>query len=253
MMNTTQNMTQNTTQNAAVGLPPGQRRIARFPRFGVHLSRPAPEVPVDPVIEIRGAVTAPFDVSLASLVALPRRELVADFHCVTGWSATGLRWEGVSFETFYRNLIAPALPPDTVVTHIVFAGRDGYRSVALFEDAMADGVILAEHLDGRPLDGDHGAPVRLVSPAQYGYISTKHLCRIDVRTTAPNPRHVPIAAMLIKSHPRARVWEEERHALLPTWLVRPVYRALKVPFLYLCGRRKPQSLTTRQRLADRGS
>jgi len=224
-------------RNTAIGLPPGQRRIARFPRFGVHLSRPAPAVPVHPVIEIRGAVTEPFDVPLARLATLPRRELVADFHCVTGWSATDVRWEGVSFETFYRNVIAPALPTDAVVTHVVFGGLDGYRSVVLLEDALADGVIIAERLEGRPLDGDHGAPARLVSPAQYGYMSTKHLCRIDVRTAAPTPRGVPIAAMLIKSHPRARVWEEERHAFLPTWLVRPVYRALKVPFLYLCGRR----------------
>lgn len=253
MQNTTQNRTQNTTQNTAGELPPGQRRIARFPRFGTHLSRPAPVVPADPMIEIRGAVIEPFDVSLASLAELPRRDIVADFHCVTGWSTTNLRWEGVSFETFYRNVIAPALAPDAVVTHIVFGGLDGFRSVVLLEDALADGVMIAERLGGRPLDSDHGAPVRLVSPAQYGYISTKHLCRIDVRTAAPSSRRVPIAALLIKSHPRARVEKEERHAFLPTWLVRPVYRALKVPFLYLCGRASPQRDAPQRRLADRGS
>jgi len=233
-----------------VGLPPGQRRMTRFPRFGAHLSRPAPVVPVAPVIEVRGAVTEAFDVPLSRLAALPRSELVADFHCVTGWSATNLRWEGVAFEHFYRDVIAPALQPDAVVTHVVFGGLDGYRSVALLEDALADGVMIAERLDGRPLDGDHGAPVRLVSPAQYGYISTKHLCRIDVRTAAPGARRVPIVALLIKSHPRARVWEEERHAFLPTWLVRPVYRALKVPFLFLCGRRTPESRTASRQLVD---
>src|SRR3712207_7252707 len=47
--------------------------------------------------------------SLRDLSALPRRELTADFHCVAGWSATGLTWEGVAFETFYREVVEPVL------------------------------------------------------------------------------------------------------------------------------------------------
>ena len=134
-------------------------------------------------------------------------------------------------------MIAPALGPDTVVTHVVFRGLDGYRSVVTLEDALADGVLIADRLDGRPLDGDHGAPARLVSPAQYGYISTKHLCRIEVHTAEPASGRAPlISTLLFKRHPRARVWEEERHGDLPGWLVRPVYRALKAPFLHLCAR-----------------
>ena len=31
------------------------------------------------------------------------------------------------------------------------------------------------------------------------------------------------------SHPRARVWQEERHPYLPNWLVRPAYRILIAP------------------------
>ena len=63
------------------------------------------------------------------------------------------------------------------------------------EDAVAEDVLLvAERLDGRPLDSDHGAPVRLVSPNQYGFVSTKHLCRIDVRSADPGPafRRAPL-------------------------------------------------------------
>ena len=41
------------------------------------------------------------------------------------------------------------------------------------EDALADGVLIADRLDGRPLDGDHGVPARLVGPNQYGFVSTK--------------------------------------------------------------------------------
>ncbi len=131
-------------------LPPGQHLIDGFPRFGRHLSRPAPPVPSDPAIEIRGLVTEAFDVPLTSLATLPRRELTADFHCVAGWSATNLRWEGVAFETFYRTFIERALPPETPVTHVVFRGLDGYRSVVSIDDALDDDVLIAERLDGRP-------------------------------------------------------------------------------------------------------
>ena len=166
-------------------LPPGQREIDGFPRFGTHLGRPAPAVPADPTIEIGGAGVEPFAMPLARLATLPRRELTADFHCVAGWSATGLHWEGVAFQAFFREIIEPALHRDTAITHLTFGGLDGHRSVVAVEDALADDVLIAERLDGRPLDADHGAPARLVSPRQYGYISTKHLCRIELHSGEP--------------------------------------------------------------------
>ncbi len=217
-------------------LPPGQRLVAGFPRFGTHLARPAPAVPLDPVIEIRGAVPKPFAVPLAALATLPRRELTADFHCVAGWSAANLRWEGVAFETFYRMLIEPSAQPGRPVTHVVFAGLDGYRSVASIQDALSEDVLLAEHLDGRPLDGDHGAPARLVSPNQYGFISTKHLCRIELHTAEPTRVYASPALRLLAPHSRARVWKEERHRYLPAWSLRHVYRLLIPPIAGLSAR-----------------
>ncbi len=224
-------------------LPPGQREREGFPRFGTHLGRPAPAVPADPVIKIDGAGVEPFALPLARLATLPRRELTADFHCVAGWSATGLRWEGVAFQAFFRAIIEPALDPDTTITHLGFAGLDGHRSVVALEDALADDALIAEQLDGRPLDSDHGAPARLVSPRQYGYISTKHLCRIELHSGAPTEIHAahPVSRVVlhgpfIKPHPRARVWEEERHAYMPPRLLRPFYR-LTIPFGVRLGRR----------------
>ncbi|MBA2629902.1 MAG: reductase, partial [Thermoleophilaceae bacterium] len=49
---------------AGLKLPPGQRRIDGFPRFGTHLANPAPAVGPDPIIEITGAVTAAFALPL---------------------------------------------------------------------------------------------------------------------------------------------------------------------------------------------
>ena len=215
-------------------LPPGQRRVAGFPRFGTHLHHPAPAVPANPAIEIRGAVTDPFSVPLARLATLQRREQTADFHCVAGWSATGLRWEGVPFTTFYREIIEPVLAPGKAVTHLGFGGLDGYRSFVKVEDALVDDVLIAEHLEGRALDSDHGSPIRLVSPGQYGFVSTKHLCLIEVRSAPPSKTFG--RTPLIQAHARARVWEEERHPSLPAWSLRHVYRLLTPPFMFLSAR-----------------
>ena len=215
-------------------LPPGQRRVEGFPRFGTHLHRPPPAVAADPVIEVRGAAVEPSDVPIADLAGLPRLELTADFHCVAGWSSTRLRWEGVAFEAFYRKIIEPSLQPETSVTHVVFRGLDGYRSIVEIEDALARDVLICDRLDGRPLDADHGAPARLVSPSQYGFVSTKHLCRIELHTRRPGGAHPAAIRIgpctfrtpLIHPHPRARVWKEERHRYLPAWSLRRAYQLL---------------------------
>src|SRR3989440_5590369 len=131
---------------ADVTLPPGQLRVDGFPRFGTHFHRPPPDIPRHPVIEISGAVAKPFAVPVAELATLPRRELTADFHCVAGWSATDLQWEGVAFETFYRMIIEPSLPAATTVTHVAFGGLDHYQSIVMIEDALGEDVLIADRL-----------------------------------------------------------------------------------------------------------
>jgi DMSO/TMAO reductase YedYZ molybdopterin-dependent catalytic subunit len=172
---------------------------------------------------------------------LVRREITPDFHCVAGWTATDLRWEGVAFSTFFREVIEPALRPGVTITHLSFQGLDGYRSVIELQDALDEEVLIVEHLDGQPLDGAHGAPIRLVSPKQYGFISTKHLCRIEVHTSQPRLRYHPsplmeIGLRLVRPHRRARVWQEERHRYLPAWSVRRIYRQLIPPIKSLSAR-----------------
>lgn len=217
-------------------LPPGQRPVVGFPRFGTHLHHPPPPIPEHPAIEISGAVTRAVTLSLTELGRLPRRELVADLHCVAGWSAVDLRWEGVAFETFYAVIIEPVLDPAAPVTHVVFAGLDGHRSVTTIEDALNEDVLIAENLDGRPLDGDHGAPARLVSPSQYGFVSVKHLSRIELHTCRPVQGRKSLGDRLLEEHPRSRVWAEERHGSLPGRSVRPIYRLLIPPIRYLSAR-----------------
>jgi DMSO/TMAO reductase YedYZ molybdopterin-dependent catalytic subunit len=188
-----------------------------------------------------GALTAPVEVAVDELVGADRHEVDADFHCVAGWSVTGLHWEGAAFADVYRRYVAPAVVPGTIVTHVMVRGLDGEHFVAELEDLLADDVLLADRLDGRPLDGDHGAPLRLVNPAQYGYANIKHVCRIDVLAGAPPTGSPALVDRLLESHPRARVWKEERHGTMPGWLIRPIYRVIKVVMLAGAARRERDS------------
>jgi DMSO/TMAO reductase YedYZ molybdopterin-dependent catalytic subunit len=201
------------------GLPPGQRPLDRFPRYGTNLG-PPPAVGAAPAVEIIGAVDAPGSLAVAELGALPRRSLRADFHCVAGWSARGLHWEGVP--------LSDVLRPATAATHVRFTGLDGHWAVMLLEDALAKDVLLADRLDDAPLDARHGAPVRLVAPAHYGFINVKHLCAIELLTAEPAQSsgaasaRADVALRLLgyRRFTRARVWEEERHAVLPARAIR---------------------------------
>lgn len=225
-------------------LPPGQTAISGFPRFGTHLHLPPPDVPADCALAVVGLVAEPFTVPLSAVAALPQQERVADFHCVSGWSALSLRWRGAQFATFCQRWIVPALPAGPRPTHFVFGCLDGYRVEVTAEDALAEEVLIATHLDGQPLGADHGAPLRLVSPSQYGYVSAKHLCRIEVHSRDPSENFghvhplgkVGLRGPLFQRHPRGRVWHEERHRYLPGRLLRPVYRALRPPIFWLSAR-----------------
>lgn len=218
-------------------LPPGQTRVEGFPRFGTHLHHPPPAMPDNPVIVVSGEVDKRSEVPLPELATLPRRETVADFHCVSGWTTTDLRWEGVRFADFYRAYVEPAAGADTVISHLAFIGHDGIASVLELQDALADEVLLADTLNGRPLDADHGAPIRLLSPQQYGYMSIKHLHKVEAWSAVPKHRVAPnLISRLIEAHPRGRVWHEERHGRVPGRLIRPFYRPLIRPIRALCAR-----------------
>jgi DMSO/TMAO reductase YedYZ molybdopterin-dependent catalytic subunit len=173
-----------------------------------------------------------------ALRCLGREEMTADFHCVAGWSVQGLRWSGVPLRLLYESMTLGTTADR--VSHVRFVGADGFRSVLRLDDALEPDVMLADHLDGRPLGEEHGGPVRLVCPSRYGYKSAKHLTRIELHDTEPSEGHenpaLDIALKLIKPHPTARVANEERHRHLPPGAVRGAYfRVLHPVVRYLCG------------------
>lgn len=90
-------------------------------------------------------------------------------------------------------------------------------------------IELAEHLDrldGQPLSIDHGAPIRLVAPKHYAYMSPKHVKAI-ICTADDSQFKSPVFKFM--SHPVARVALEERSQSGPGWMFRYLYRPLVRP------------------------
>lgn len=198
--------------------PPRQRPGAGFPRFGSRPRIPLVRGAAPASLRVSGDVEAPGELAVSELAALDRRRQVSDLHCVTTWTKAALEWEGVSFGQLWERLLVPRFRPHPEVAWVVCFGADGYRATLALEDALGAEVLLADRLDGEPLAYAHGAPLRLVSPAQYGYKSVRHVTGFGLRRQPPKP--LPLGL----EHRRGRVALEERHAVLPAWLVRLPYR-----------------------------
>ena len=207
-------------------LPIGQRERSDFPRFGLtHFAQRFPKETSRIEIQVVGEVEN--EVTLTDLLAdLPRHEQVSDFHCVTTWSHRSIRWSGVRFADFYQQLVEPQARPRSGATLVGLRGQDGAYTGMFLEDLLADDVLLADRMNGEPLTVDHGAPIRLVAPAHYGYKSVKYLCRLHFMDKDAGYR---VSLFRFMDHPRARVALEERGRFWPGWFLRRLYRPLIGP------------------------
>ncbi len=206
-----------------MSLPPGQQLRSDFPRFGLPpYANKFPTQTEDCSIIISVPDSPPLTADLTSAELSPVK-LVADFHCVTTWSFSGLEWTGIPFADFYRRIVEPLLTSDASIKGAVLSAQDGYRTSLLMEDLLRSNVLLAYALNGQPLSIEHGAPVRLVAPDQYGYKNLKHLKCIDFHTDIPKIKR-GLRAFL--DHPRARVAEEERGRFVPGIILRYLYRPM---------------------------
>lgn len=193
----------------ARALPPGQQ-ATKLERFGLpQFARRRVEPPARPVLTVTGEVRRPTQFDLGDLLdGLPRREQRSDLHCVTTWSALDLTWSGVAFGDVVHR-VASLVQPHPRAGWLLVSGLDGFQSCLLLEDALAEDVLVADGLAGVPLCSEHGAPMRLVAPAQYGYKSVKHVVGLEYC------RAYPGGSAGWKEHPRGRVAREERSRLLP--------------------------------------
>ncbi|UGT55708.1 molybdopterin-dependent oxidoreductase [Nocardia asteroides] len=199
-------------------LPPGQT-ADELRRFGLPaFAARRPVLPAESRLVVSVGEHDRAEVPVGELLTNHRITRVDDLHCVTTWSAVDLRWSGVAFRVVHE-WVRDSFGLPSSARWVRFRGLDGFRCCLRIDDAVAAEVLLADQLDGQPLTPDHGAPLRLVAPAHYGYKSVKHVASIDYLA---DYRPGPAGWM---AHPRGRVAYEERSRFLPGRVWRPIWRA----------------------------
>lgn len=178
-------------------------------------------------LSLGGDAIDPKSLDELAFSSLPRTEQTSDFHCVTTWSHVGVHWGGVAFAELFHQFVVPRVHPTRSIKLVALRCRDGYRTALPLEDLLAADVLLADSLNRAPLTRDHGAPLRLIAPAHYGYKNAKHLSGVEFWVDDRSYRKPGLGRII--DHPRGRVALEERARGVPGALLRWVYRPLIGP------------------------
>ncbi len=147
-------------------LPPGQSVTLKFPVL--HYGRVPGFNPATWSFRIFGEVEAEKCWTWVEFLQLPTVTITADIHCVTGWSKFDTVWEGPRF----RDLMSLfAVRP--AARHVIVHAEEGFTTNLPLEVLLDDDVLLAYKFGGKPLEPDHGYPLRLVVPRRYFWKSAK--------------------------------------------------------------------------------
>ena len=165
----------------------------------VHFDIPA----IDPSnwrLRIGGSVRHPIELTLDDVKRRPRVTSAVTMECAGNgrarlfprpisqpWlvEAVGTaEWTGTPLRSLLEDV---GVEPDAV--EVLFTGADhgiekgnehDYARSLTLDDARRGEVLLAYEMNGRSLEPQHGAPLRLLVPGWYGMTSVKWLVRIDV-------------------------------------------------------------------------
>lgn len=151
-------------------IPPGQKLAApgRWPllHFG-----PVPPPDLERWdLRVFGEVDQELRLTHDEFRALPSRDVVADIHCVTGWSRLGDRWTGVAIQEILGRC-RPTPDAEFVMAHCEF----GYTTSVPLSVLDDDDVLLCYGWNGADLTVEHGFPLRLLVPKKYFWKSAKWL------------------------------------------------------------------------------
>ena len=147
-------------------LPPGQYVTDRFP---VLHAGTVPKVDLATWdFTVDGMVETPRQWNYQDFIALGEGELTADIHCVTKWSKFDTHWKGVPVAT-----VMETIRPSPSATHVLIRAEHGFTANLPLADFTREGNLFAHTYDGKPLEPDHGWPLRLLSPHLYFWKSVK--------------------------------------------------------------------------------
>jgi DMSO/TMAO reductase YedYZ molybdopterin-dependent catalytic subunit len=165
--------------------PVGQRTSERdFPSYSITYNQtgnfPGVSDPSAWHLEVGGLVRKPVRLSLGEIIALPRITYTVKHHCVEGWTAIGT-WTGVPVST-----IIAMVQPTAEAKYLRFDSFDShYYNGWDLSSAVHPQTILAYGFNDKPLQMNHGAPLRLYSPVKLGYKMTKYLTSMTFTRERP--------------------------------------------------------------------
>jgi methionine sulfoxide reductase catalytic subunit len=144
--------------------------------FGFRLMWYNPVAPLDAAtyrLKVRGLVEKPVSLALAQLRALPQESQSSRMKCVQCWSARTV-WGGFRF-----GHIAEMVKPMRGAKAVRVECADKWFEYFTIEELLRPRILLALDMAGKPLPDRHGAPLRVIDPARYGYKSAKLVTSIE--------------------------------------------------------------------------
>jgi len=150
----------------SLNIPPGQKVVDNLPVL--HYS----SVPVINInqwsLTVDGLVRNSLKFSMEDILKIKSVEILAPFHCVTGWSNMEVKWKGVLFKD-----IVDIVQPFDSAKYVFVTCYDNYTTNLPLDVVLQTDVILAYGLWDKELPPQHGYPLRLVVPKRYAYKSAK--------------------------------------------------------------------------------
>lgn len=143
--------------------------------YGFRIMWYNPVPPIDKAayrLKVAGLVEKPLEMALDELRAFPQVSQNSRMKCVQCWSSRAT-WGGFRFDYFLER----AKPAKTAKAIRIDCADKWYEYMSL-EEMLSPRVLMTLDLDGKPLPDKHGAPLRLIDPARYGYKSAKLITSI---------------------------------------------------------------------------
>ena len=187
------------TSDQSDRVPPKQHLSKGFP---VLTYGETPQVVIeDWQLKVWGLVQ-PKTFSWSEIMAMPKSNFTADFHCVTHWSKLDVQWTGIKVTDFMQ-----FVEVDPQALHIMEHCYGGYTTNILMEDFLREENFFAYQLFDQPLPADHGGPLRLVVPHLYAWKSGKWINGLEFLD------HEQLGFWELNGyHKRGEPWAEERYS-----------------------------------------
>jgi len=152
-------------------VPPGQIQTTKWPvlHYG-----DVPDVDTSKwTFRVSGMVERPFSLTWDEFLALPRKTVQCDIHCVTTWSRLENRFEGVPVQDLLQRAGVKK-----EAKYCLVVAEQGFTTNLPLSDLERPENLIALNWAGEPLTPEHGWPARLLVPHLYFWKSA-YLMRGD--------------------------------------------------------------------------